>query len=353
MKLCYPSYYKKFKCTAGNCTDNCCIGWEIDIDDKTYDYYKSLEADIMKNISLDYPHHFILQNERCPFLNSQNLCEIISHFGEEKLCCICRDHPRYFEWLGNVKQAGLGLCCEEACRLILTENSRLCYETINEKPDSEVASVKPLLFAQDKAMLIAQNNDITLNERILQLVIFAEKLQNCLDCESCDKIYDICSSYKTGKIIAGNGNKKSSVMSILNLFKQMETIDTGFIDVVNEIECSIDDILNISFSYSNSEFSKMNERLIVYYIFRYFMKSAYDSDVLGKIHFAAAAYLFNSLSDSLEYIKSGSLTLQNKIKTAVLYSKQVEYSDVNIELLTDASIDTDVFSTENLISAFL
>ena len=27
-----PDFYDSFKCRAGECTDSCCIGWEIDID---------------------------------------------------------------------------------------------------------------------------------------------------------------------------------------------------------------------------------------------------------------------------------------------------------------------------------
>ena len=30
-----PSYYRQFRCIGSDCTDNCCIGWEIDIDPET------------------------------------------------------------------------------------------------------------------------------------------------------------------------------------------------------------------------------------------------------------------------------------------------------------------------------
>lgn len=34
MKLRKPDYYDRFRCIAGACKDSCCIGWEIDIDEK-------------------------------------------------------------------------------------------------------------------------------------------------------------------------------------------------------------------------------------------------------------------------------------------------------------------------------
>ena len=45
MKIYVPDYYKDFRCLAGDCKHSCCIGWEIDIDEDTLDYYKSVEGE--------------------------------------------------------------------------------------------------------------------------------------------------------------------------------------------------------------------------------------------------------------------------------------------------------------------
>ena len=42
MILKVPSYYEKFHCIADQCKDNCCYGWEIDIDSRTAGRYRSL-----------------------------------------------------------------------------------------------------------------------------------------------------------------------------------------------------------------------------------------------------------------------------------------------------------------------
>lgn len=34
-----PTYLDKFKCIGIKCEDNCCQGWSIDIDKKTYKKY--------------------------------------------------------------------------------------------------------------------------------------------------------------------------------------------------------------------------------------------------------------------------------------------------------------------------
>ena len=100
MLLRMPGYCEKFRCIADRCIDSCCVGWEIDVDSRTAAYYESVSGDfgerLRKNIS---DGCFVLdRDERCPFLNERGLCDIIIELGEDKLCQICSDHPRYFEW---------------------------------------------------------------------------------------------------------------------------------------------------------------------------------------------------------------------------------------------------------------
>jgi lysine-N-methylase len=42
--------------------------------------------------------------------------------GEDCLCEICREHPRFYNDTANGKEVGVGMACEEACRLILSSD---------------------------------------------------------------------------------------------------------------------------------------------------------------------------------------------------------------------------------------
>ncbi len=124
MKLYAPKYYKRFKCIADKCSHSCCIGWEIDIDESTYEKYRKVTngygAAILDTIENgEYPHFKLQKNDRCPHLDCQGLCKIITCLGEDYLCEICREHPRFYNDTVNGKEVGLGLSCEEACRIIL------------------------------------------------------------------------------------------------------------------------------------------------------------------------------------------------------------------------------------------
>ena len=122
MKIRVPDYFLKFKCIADQCQDSCCIGWEIDIDGKTLDKYASLSGDLGCEIRQKTQHgYFPLQNNgRCAFLDCEGLCRIISGVGEDYLCDICREHPRYYGVGKYGIEGGLGLACPEAARIILT-----------------------------------------------------------------------------------------------------------------------------------------------------------------------------------------------------------------------------------------
>ena len=120
-----PAYYPRFRCLADRCRHNCCIGWEIDIDPETYRQYASVGGDFGKRLRDgilhgEQPCFRLDTNERCAFLNKQGLCDIILELGGEALCDICTDHPRFRTYIEDDLRLGLGLCCEEACRLALT-----------------------------------------------------------------------------------------------------------------------------------------------------------------------------------------------------------------------------------------
>lgn len=141
MKLYAPAYYQQFKCIADQCRHSCCIGWEIDIDEETFARYQDLNSDygavIQASICTDAEPHFRLgEGERCPHLNEKGLCKIILNLGEEHLCHICREHPRFYNFT-SVAEVGVGMCCEEAARLILSSPRYDVMEEIGEISSTE------------------------------------------------------------------------------------------------------------------------------------------------------------------------------------------------------------------------
>lgn len=128
MNLLAPKYYLDFSCIADQCKHSCCIGWEIDVDEKIIKKYSSLDGKYSENIinsieMEDTPHFKLAENDRCPHLNEKGLCRIILNCGEDCLCDICREHPRFYNFTNAGKEVGVGMSCEAACNLILSSDN--------------------------------------------------------------------------------------------------------------------------------------------------------------------------------------------------------------------------------------
>ena len=132
----YPDFYDAFSCTASACRHTCCRGWEIEIDADTASRYRTLPGPLGERLRehidwTDLGAAFRLEaDERCPFLRDDGLCELIRASGtEDILCDVCALHPRFFTEVGDATLAGLGLCCEAACRLLLASAEPLRFRT--------------------------------------------------------------------------------------------------------------------------------------------------------------------------------------------------------------------------------
>ncbi len=302
----YPDYYEKFKCIADRCKHNCCIGWEIDIDEGTLGFYKSVEGNFGKrlheNIEFDETPHFKLnENERCPFLNDKNLCDIIITLGEEKLCDICTQHPRFHNELPDRIESGLGLCCEEAGRLILSQKEKMTLIG-----DSNLCTDDEIILLRDKIIKALQNRDKTINERLKDMLALCNaKPQDIKTEELCDILSELeCMDEKWTELLA-------------MLKENCEKIDIKAFD-----ECMSDR----AYEY---------EQFCVYLIYRHFANSPDMYEAANRASFVALAYsLIHSLG-AVIYSTTGKFDFETQVDIARLFSSEIEYSDENLYTLFD------------------
>ncbi|MBO4877670.1 MAG: flagellin lysine-N-methylase [Ruminococcus sp.] len=319
-----PGYYRRFRCIAGDCRDSCCIGWEIDIDEDTAAYYGSVEGDfgsrLRENISGGC---FTLgEDERCPFLNSRNLCDIYTELGEEHLCQICSDHPRFYEWFGDVKEGGIGLSCEAAAALILSEDMVLAEEEIQEEAFGECDSGLHSLLcsAREDIFLHLQNEDLL--SALCTALDYAEALQENID----NGIYQLPEWEETSAAAVPDH------AGVIWFYTSLEQISPDWAPELRAsaqrpaADLTADDIT-------------MLRRIAVYFIYRYFLKGAHDGEILSRVKLAAVSvYIIARLRR-----RGGDMLL-----TAKNYSKETEYCEENIEALCDAFYDTDIFTTSHI-----
>ena len=348
MILKMPLYCKEFKCIADKCKDNCCVGWEIDIDPSSAEYYNSVKGDfgekLKENIVKGEVCSFKLKNERCAFLNDCNLCEIIINLGEDKLCQICNDHPRYYEWFSNVKEGGIGLCCEEAARIIVTNENR--FSTFDEPCDDEGCDdysaelYDVLSFTRQEIISTIENEKIPLKNAVASVLDYAAELQFRIDNYNFEK-FPLNVQYSAEEM-------KADVKGFLGSFRELEPIDANWKEYLqrligNESKLSA----NIS---ANEKTQRYLRNIAVYFIWRYFLKGVYDEEIFSKTFLMAVSVAMIKLM--YEFAETSGLVLDGEICSLLAknYSKEVEYSEENLEKIYDMVYDNPTFSKENIIA---
>ena len=294
MKLLAPKYYLDFSCIADQCKHSCCIGWEIDIDKKTMNKYTSLEGsysnEIRNSIEMsDVPHFKLAENDRCPHLNEKGLCNIILNCGENCLCDICREHPRFYNFTNAGKEVGVGMSCEAACKLILNSDNFDEFLIISEDDAPiEITEFDAIAERQNLFEIIRDNKTA---------IGFGEKIE---------MIYDYYDVY----LDENDVRKTLWELEYLNpthreLFSKFTTHDIHDKSIEPELL-----------------------RTLAYFIYRHCSEASDFDEFFVSLSFAiVCARLISSLS-----------TKENIYEIARIVSEEIEYSEQNIEAIKNSFI---------------
>lgn len=307
MQTFVPTYYAKFSCKAGACRHSCCIGWEIDIDADSLEFYRSVGGDfggkLRENIiSEENTAHFCLgEGERCPFLNSDNLCDIYINLGEDRLCQICADHPRYRNYIGGRCEMGLGMACEAACELILSQTEPTDWvvlddgeETETDSTDSASSEWETELTAKRAPVIeILQNRTKTVDERVREILSILGE----------DDVW-------FGR----------TVDEWREIYNGLERLDGSWGEML------------LRLTEENAEWTDSNdllwENLLVYFVNRHVTNAADEWDFAARLSFALLSYaVIRTISADGNF--------HDIAEAARMYSSEVEYSEDNTDALLD------------------
>ena len=289
MKLIVPDYYPAFRCIAGNCQHSCCIGWEIDVDIPSMQRFLQVEGSLgdrlRESIDRENGCFRLGEGERCPFLNQEGLCDLIIGLGEDCLCQICADHPRFRNFLSDRTEMGLGLCCEAAAELILTRQEPVGFLTLEDDGGTEEPDAAFLAF-RDKLFAIVQDRSLPMVQRVEQML------------HACGISFTVDYAHWAAFLL------------------ELERLDETWAQVLqrlHEPEQPIDKRWEIPL-----------EQLLVYLLFRHLAGALEDGDVQGRVAYCALMWYL------LRRMLRNDLT-----ELARLYSSEIEYSDENLIALLE------------------
>lgn len=285
MKNFVPHYYSDFKCKAGECRHSCCIGWEIDVDALTLEKYNSIKTDFGDKLreNIDFQNGcacFKLgEDERCPFLNEHNLCNIILNLGEDYLCDICTDHPRFRNFYSDRTEMGLGLCCEEACRIILFDEHHFSLISDDENGENLTEDEQKFLFERDLILNLVENSDSVFNairkiNEMYQINPFELDLHTAFDFYSALEMLDISwqerlNTLKNSQAAQPDNTAEKAFLNLYKYFIFRHTTVDNFFGGLNFAEISVKLIWAIcertDFSFENiCEIARMYSSEIEY-----------------------------------------------------------------------------------------
>lgn len=222
-KVLVPQYMNKFRCIGSKCEDTCCIGWNVTIDKKTYQNYRSCNDKDLKvkfkdkvkrnrtNPSeLNYAKIKLNQDESCPFLDDKKLCSIQCGLGEEYLSLTCTEYPRVFNKVDNILEKSATISCPEVARIILLNPQKMEFDEIYEdvrirnfikqtidinKFDSLNKPVKYFWQLRIFTISLLQKRNLKLWERLIILGFFYEKVEEYIKERKSKEIPNLIAKY--------------------------------------------------------------------------------------------------------------------------------------------------------------
>lgn len=294
MRIFAPRYYLDFKCLMGRCRHTCCAGWEMPVDEAAMKRYEGLDEPqrewIMSKIEGDATPHFCVdEKKRCAFLDRNGLCEMIERLGEDALCEVCREHPRYYNALSDRCETGLGLCCEEAARLVLFDGDDTFVEVgEDDEPAADCEDFEREMLEKRARVLSVIDGEGTLFERM-------RRLENEF----------------------GVPEKAQSVEAMLATYMGLERLERDYDGIIAAMPLD-GELL--------SGYDGALTRLLRYFVYRHLTQAESEVDLAARLGFCLLSV---RVVDALSRGKDR----KGFIETARRYSAEIEYSEDNMQAI--------------------
>ena len=374
-----PHYYDKFSCTADQCPDTCCAGWQIVIDENSLEKYSNVSGDFGIRLlnSIDWREGIFEQYEkRCSFLNAENLCDIYKELGADALCDTCRLYPRHIEEFENLREFSLSLSCPVAAKMILECQEPVRFleeEDEKEECEEDFEDFDFLLFdclleVREKLFSIVQNRTIPIEKRMYCVLKTAKNLQTALDegelferdfmaeIELClqEKAEDFSGNlYKIVQALRKDLLRlevlreewKTNLKAADNLFQKGET---WYLEKRDRYKAEIRNTIG------QEQWDIYKEQLLMFFLYTYFCGAVYDDMIYSKgVLSVISVFWIEEITFWSWAADEGQIEEKNLLKTAYRYAREIEHSDENLNLLEEIFDSDERYEPEALRCIFV
>ena len=330
MLITKPDYFDRFRCIAGDCPDSCCKEWDVQVDEVSAEYYRSLSGDLGDRLrevlyTEDGETVMTIIDGRCPMWRTDGLCRIQAELGEAALCKTCREFPRLTHDYGDFIELGLELSCPEAAKFILTAGRPdiLTTETEGgEEPEYDTEAMELLKTSRETAMDILFDASRSVPEALALFLLYGYQAQAELDGEEIQPFHP-----------------HDALDSVREFLKSGDPADmTRFFSTLELLTPDWESQLQTP---SPTPWSEHHRALAGYLVQRYWLQAVSDYDLACRVKFIVISCLL------VQHLGG------NIFRTAQLFSKEIENNIDNVEAILDAAYCHPAFTDDKILGMLL
>ena len=329
MRLTKPSYFDDFTCIASNCPDSCCKEWDVQVDEKSAAYYRSLPGalgDDLRRLLKDEDGQTLMTivEGRCPMWRKDGLCRIQAELGEEALCKTCREFPRLTHDYGDFIERGLELSCPEAARIILSAPMAppITEELPGGEAEYDMEAMEVLLRTRKKVLEILADSSRSVNESLALALLYGYQAQAELDGDE-EAPFDGDSALESVRDFV----KVPDISELPEFFAGLEILTDSWAERLKQP--------------APGQWDDRYRALARYFVERYWLQAVSDYDLACRVKFIiASCILIRNLGGDL-------------LDTAQAYSKEIENNADNVEAILDGAYSHPAFTDDKLLGLLL
>lgn len=381
MKVLKPFYYDDFKCIAGDCIDNCCHAeWEISIDKKTYKKYRKLKGQwgnkinnnigrIRSNISDLRYGKIKLKNNGCSLLSEEGLCTIHAQLGEKYLCNTCKIYPRDINKYGEIYERNLYMSCPEVAQYFVKYKGNFYFDMdeeeltdldkdyiIDKNYDKKLYNL--LWDSRSLAMEIIQFKEIEIWKRIIFLKMLTDKVQKLIDEENYENYEKVLNAFRDeitnidiinslDKIKLVPNVKVNFIKSVVDISEKVSINKVKYNNLLeqykklfeNDIDSNFENVIKKEYEFNkylnNEEY--IMENLLIYLIYKYFMRALHTKDLNKEINNVIISYAMIKMLLLGQYdANENKLKEDDFVEVFYVFSRVIEHNKIFLDKIYEA-----------------
>ena len=381
MKVLKPFYYDNFKCIVGDCIDNCCHAeWEISIDKRTYKKYKKLKGQwgnkinnnigrIRSNISDLRYGKIKLKDKGCSLLDEKGLCTIHANLGVGYLCNTCKVYPREITKFGEIYERNLFMSCPEVARYFVRHKENFYFNMgeeelsdldkdyiIDKSYDEKLYNL--LWHSRGLAMEIIQFKEIEIWKRIIFLKMLTDKVQKLIDEENYENYEKVLNTFRNeitnidvinslDKIKLVPNVKINFIKSVVDISERVSRNKVKYNNLLeqykklfeNDIDSNFENVIKKEYEFNkylnNEEY--IMENLLIYLIYKYFMRALHTKDLNKEINNVIISYAMIKMLLLGQYdANENKLKEDDFVEVFYVFSRVIEHNKIFLDKIYEA-----------------